>query len=74
MLIGRVRNDPDGREETTRRKPQQALQHALDLLLIAGSAHAYMQRPANTDARIKYLDDYFQTRLAAWMPIDLMYR
>jgi homoserine O-acetyltransferase/O-succinyltransferase len=74
MVMDAIRNDPEWRGGEYSAEPQQALRTALDLLLIAGSAPLYMQKTLPTrDAAGKYLDDYFNTRMAGLDANDLMY-
>src|SRR3989440_314308 len=74
MVMDAVRGDPEWKGGEYTAQPQQALRTALDLLLIAGSAPLYMQKTLPTrDTADKYLDDYFNTRMAGLDANDLMY-
>jgi homoserine O-acetyltransferase len=74
MAMDAIRKDPDWKGGEYSTEPQQGLRTALDLLLIAGSAPLYMQKTLPTrDAADKYLDDYFNARLAGLDANDLMY-
>jgi homoserine O-acetyltransferase len=74
MVMDAIRNDPEWKSGEYLSEPQQGLRTALDLLLIAGSAPLYMQKTLPTrDAADKYLDDYFEARLAGMDANDLWY-
>ncbi|HTS38376.1 MAG TPA: alpha/beta fold hydrolase [Candidatus Solibacter sp.] len=75
MLMDAIRNDPDWKDGEYKEQPTRALRSAEQLLVIAGSAPALMQKQLPTQAAAdKYASDSVEPRLASLDANDLLYQ
>jgi homoserine O-acetyltransferase/O-succinyltransferase len=75
MVMDGIRNDPEWNGGEYKEEPKQAVQIALDFLIIAGSAPLPMQKSFPTrDAADKFLEDYFQSHASSLDVNDLLYQ
>src|SRR5262245_41188567 len=75
MVVDAIRQDPDWKGGDYKTPPKAGLRTAIDLLLVAGSAPALMQKTLPTrDSVERYLNTQIESRMATTDANDLIYQ